>query len=288
MIVARGVAELRRARAEIEGESVAFVPTMGFLHAGHLSLVRAAVDRADHVIVSIFVNPLQFGSGEDLARYPRDEESDIEKLRAEGVHTAFLPTVPALYPPGFATRVQVRGPLAERLCGAARPGHFDGVATVVTRLLGLVRPRIAVFGEKDYQQLLIVRRLSEDLSLGVEIVGAPIVREPDGLAMSSRNRYLSESERADALALQRALRSGREAIERGGRSAATAVENMSRVLSEPATVKSDYVELLHEPDLTPFDDDPIRGRVLLAVAAHVGETRLIDNCVVNIPPDGGQ
>ncbi len=284
MIVARRVVELRRARAEIEGRTVAFVPTMGFLHAGHLSLVREASLRADHVVASIFVNPLQFGPGEDLDHYPRDEESDLEKLRGAGVHITFLPTEAELYPAGFATRVHVEGSLAERLCGAARPGHFDGVATVVTRLFGLVRPHVAVFGEKDYQQLSIVRRISEDLALGPEIVGAPIVREPDGLAMSSRNAYLSDSGRGDALALQRSLRSGREAIEQGERSAAAIVAGMSRVLSEPATVEPDYVELLRESDLTPFGADPIRGRVLLAVAAHIGETRLIDNCVV----DGGK
>ncbi len=285
MIVARTIGDLERARAEIEGADVAFVPTMGYLHSGHLSLVRLAGQRCESVVASIFVNPLQFGPGEDLERYPRDEAGDLQKLEREGTDIAFLPEVAELYPSGFATTLRVGGSLTERLCGAARPGHFDGVATVVARLFGLVRPRLAVFGRKDFQQLQVVRRMVADLALGVEIVGAPIVREADGLALSSRNAYLSPEQRAEAPALSRALAAGRRAIETGERSAAAVIHCMLAVLDRAKELRPEYVELVRPNDLAPVDT--VQGAVVLALAARVGATRLIDNCEVDSRNSGG-
>ena len=278
MIVARSIKALREARAAMGGSSVGFVPTMGYLHEGHLSLVDEARRRADAVVASIFVNPLQFGPEEDLDRYPRDEQGDIEKLRRRGVALLFMPSLEELYPAGFVTQVRVGGSLGRRLCGATRPGHFDGVATVVTRLFGLIRPQLAVFGSKDYQQLQIIRRLSADLALAAEIVGAPTVREPDGLAMSSRNANLSPEERREALALQRALKAGRAMIEQGERHPARVSEQMQAVLAAPAAVVPVYAEALDAVNLEPLTS--LRGEILLAVAAHVGCTRLIDNTTV--------
>ena len=205
--------------AVLRGETIAFVPTMGFLHEGHLSLIREARKRADHLVVSIFVNPLQFCPGEDLDRYPRDPEGDAANCRDLGADVLFLPSPSSLYPEGFQTRVQV-GSLASRLCGASREGHFEGVATVVLKLFNLVRPSCAVFGAKDYQQLQVIRRMVRDFSLDVAVVGMPIVREPDGLAMSSRNAYLSEEERRQALVLHRALAALEDRIHGGERSVA--------------------------------------------------------------------
>jgi pantoate--beta-alanine ligase len=252
---------------------------MGFLHEGHLSLVRRAREVGDTVVVSIFVNPLQFGPGEDLEAYPRHEERDAALLEELGTDVLFVPTEEEFYPLGHATRVSVTGPLAERLCGAQRPGHFDGVATVVARLFGLVRPRVAVFGAKDYQQYLVVKRVVEDLDLGVEVEARPIVREPDGLAMSSRNTYLGEEERRQALGLSRALTAARERVA-GGESDPLAVARAVRdVLETHPLVRPQYVEVVSAEDLGAVEC--LEGRVLVALAAHVGSTRLIDNCVLD-------
>jgi len=264
---------LRDARAALPGR-VALVPTMGALHDGHLALVAAARAQADHVVVSIFVNPTQFGPTEDLARYPRQEEADAALLRTAGVALLWLPMVATMYPPGFATTVSV-GTLGERLCGATRPGHFDGVATVVAKLLNQVRADVALFGEKDWQQLGVIRRMASDLDLGVEVVGVPTVREADGLARSSRNVYLSAGERAAAVALPQALERAAVAI-RGGDRVDAALAAAVAALAQ-AGFAVDYVELV-DAELAPVERYAPGLRLL--AAARSGTTRLIDNVPV--------
>lgn len=255
------------------GRRLALVPTMGFLHAGHLSLMAEARSRADVVVVSIFVNPSQFGPAEDLSRYPRDLAGDLAKCAAAGVDAVFHPAPEEMYPAGHQTFVEVTE-LSRGLCGDRRPGHFRGVATVVTQLFALARPHVAVFGEKDYQQLLAVRRLSRDLHLGVEVVGMPIVREADGLAMSSRNAYLAPQERVRALALSRGLEGAQAAFQRGVTDGHTLRERVRAELRR-SELREDYVELVDAETLHALEraDRPAR----LLVAAFVGSTRLIDN-----------
>ena len=270
MRTVRTAAQLRAAISAWRkaGDSIAFVPTMGALHAGHMALVAAARAAAKRSVVSIFVNPAQFAPGEDFDRYPRREEADAALLAEAGCDLLFAPTATEVYPPGFATTVHVRG-LSEVLDGAARPGRFDGVATVVARLLALVSADVAVFGEKDWQQLVLVRRLAADLALHTRITGHPIVREPDGLALSSRNQYLSTAERAVAPRLHAALVEACEGL-RAGR--ADALE-AARARLDRAGFRTDYLELRDTDDLTPRAAPP--GRLL--AAAWLGETRLIDN-----------
>ncbi len=265
--MARTLPELRAALAG-RGD-VALVPTMGALHDGHRALLQAARASADTVVMSLFVNPAQFAPGEDFARYPRDEAADVAIAADEGADVVFAPGVETVYPPGFASAVDP-GPLAAELEGRSRPGHFRGVATVVTRLFGLVRPRRAYFGEKDYQQLVIVRSVVRDLALGVDVAGVPTVRDADGLALSSRNRFLSAAERGEAVSLFAGLDAARGAYAGGERDAArlTAAAR-SRLALEP-----DYLELRRRSDLGGYD--PARPAVLL-VAARLGSTRLIDN-----------
>jgi len=260
------------------GETVAFVPTMGFLHEGHLSLMRRARDCADHLVVSIFVNPLQFGPGEDLERYPRDPDGDADRCREVGTDVLFLPSSTALYPDGFQTTVQP-GALALPLCGASRPGHFDGVATVVLKLFNIVSPDLAVFGRKDYQQLQVLRRMGRDLDLPVEILGMPIVRETDGIAMSSRNAYLSPAQRLQAQVLHRALDRVEAALAGGERSTAVLVELASSLISAQPLAEIDYVELVDAESLQPTGE--VSSPALLALAVRFGGTRLIDNRVLS-------
>ena len=260
----------------IAGQRIALVPTMGALHAGHLALVERARQLAERVVVTIFVNPLQFGRGEDLDRYPRQEAADLDLLRANGCDLVWLPTIDELYPPGFATNVSVAG-VSARWDGAARPGHFDGVATVVAKLLVAAAPQVALFGEKDYQQLAVIRRMVADLGLPVEIVGVPIVRDADGLALSSRNAYLSADERERALALPRALLAAREAM-LGGTPVATALAEAMRTLANAGVGPIDYVALVDAATLEPVAN--LDGERRLAAAARVGATRLIDNLPV--------
>ena len=248
---------------------VALVPTMGALHAGHRALLRAARASAPTVVMSLFVNPAQFAPGEDFARYPRDEGADIAIAGEEGADVVFAPGVAAMYPEGFSTAVEP-GPLAGELEGHSRPGHFRGVATVVTRLFGLVRPGHAFFGEKDYQQLVIVRGVARDLALGVEVVGVPTVRDADGLALSSRNSYLSASERPAATSLFAALRATGDLYARGERDAL----RLTAAARARLAVEPDYLELRRSADLGAYD--PARPAIVL-VAARIGETRLIDN-----------
>lgn len=269
-------------RAQIQewraaGDKIALVPTMGALHAGHVALMVAARERAERVIVTIFVNPTQFAPTEDLSRYPRTLEADLAKAEAAGVNLAFVPDVGDMYPEGFCTTISLAGP-ALGLETAFRPTHFAGVATVVAKLLLQALPDVALFGEKDYQQLQVVMRLARDLDLPVQIVGVPTVREPDGLAMSSRNVYLSTADRATATILHRALSDAAERIARDGKVEA-AVEEARAVISA-AGFHLDYIEARHAETLAPIngaDDGPIR----LLVAARIGATRLIDN--VSVP-----
>jgi pantoate--beta-alanine ligase len=271
-----------RARAAAwrrEGKRIAFVPTMGYLHAGHVSLLEEARRRGDVVVLSIFVNPTQFGPKEDLSRYPRDLDGDLDKARQAGVDVAFVPPASAMYPAGYQTYVEVKE-LEHGLCGDRRPGHFIGVATVVLKLFHLVQPHLALFGEKDYQQLQVLKRMVRDLDLDVEVEGRPIVREPDGLAMSSRNSYLSPDERPRALALSRALAAAAAAFADGVRQSAALIARAREILDGAEGVRLDYLELRDAESLQLVDGALARPSVL-AVAALVGATRLIDNRVLS-------
>ena len=271
--IVRSISALRVAIAAFRPGLVALVPTMGALHAGHLALVAAArAAGATRIVASIFVNPTQFGPNEDFDRYPRDEATDAAALAAAGVDLLFAPAVAAMYPGGYATTVRVAG-LGDVLDGAARPGHFDGVATVVTKLLLAAAPDLAVFGEKDWQQLAVIRRLVADLALPVEIVGAPIVRDADGLALSSRNAFLTPGERIRAVALPQALETARAALRAGGE-VATTLAAAAAALVTAGFAPPDYVELV-DANLCPLTAVSAPARLL--AAARIGTTRLIDN-----------
>jgi pantoate--beta-alanine ligase len=282
-VVLRTVAEVKAWAAGLrrEGRRLALVPTMGYLHEGHLSLMREGRRRADVVATSIFVNPTQFGPREDLSRYPRDFEGDVAKCASAGVDVVFAPEDNhVMYPPGYQTYVEVTE-VSQGLCGDRRPGHFRGVATIVTQLLCLFRPEVALFGEKDYQQLQVIQALNRDLHLGVDIVGMPTVREPDGLAMSSRNAYLSPEERQRALSLSRGLRAAQALLKEGTREAGALVGAVRREL-EAAGLREDYVELVDAERLRPLASVAPGQAARLLVAAFSGTTRLIDN----VPLDG--
>jgi pantoate--beta-alanine ligase len=277
--IVRRASELRDAcdSARSAGQSVAFVPTMGALHAGHLALVDEARRRGSFVVASVFVNPTQFGPGEDFARYPRDLDGDASRLAGRGAALVFAPEPAEMYPAGDETRVRV-GSLAAPLCGPFRPGHFEGVATVVAKFFALVGPCQAIFGRKDYQQLLVVRRMARDLFLPVEVVGCPIVREADGLAMSSRNAYLSADDRRKAAALVAGLRRAATAFAAGERGA-RALERLAREPVEAVATSIDYVEL-RDADTLGTIGDRAPERAVLAIACRIGATRLIDNVVL--------
>jgi pantoate--beta-alanine ligase len=260
-----------------DGARVALVPTMGYLHDGHLSLLRHARGLADLLVMSSFVNPTQFGPNEDLARYPRDEAGDLAKAAASGADIVFAPDAASMYPPGYQTFVEVRA-LSAPLCGEKRPGHFAGVASVVAKLFHLAQPHVAVFGQKDYQQLAIIRRMVRDLDFGIEIVGCPIVREADGLAMSSRNAYLSPDERAAARCLSRGLAAAEARYAAGERSAAALVAAATDVIRATPAARIDYVELRDGDSLDAID--AVTRPAVLALAVFIGKTRLIDNAVV--------
>jgi pantoate--beta-alanine ligase len=277
--IVRSSEELALARTKLSGK-VALVPTMGALHAGHMALVAEAKNHADSVVASIFVNPAQFGEGEDFGRYPRREEQDAAMLREAACDLLWIPSVVDIYPDGFATRVSVAG-VSDRWEGEARPGHFDGVATVVAKLLVAVRPDVALFGEKDFQQLAVIRRMVADLGLPAEIIGVPTVREPDGLALSSRNAYLSPDERRRAVALPKALRSARDSI-LGGTNVATALRDAKQALVDAGFLKIDYLALVDAATLEPLDAP--RDDMRLIAAAVIGTTRLIDNLPVMVEP----
>lgn len=272
--------ELEAARAAQPG-NVALVPTMGALHEGHRALIRAARAAADGVVVSIFVNPLQFGANEDLARYPRTFDADLEMCAVEGVDLVFAPSTSAIYPEQPIVTVSA-GALGDVLEGPHRPGHFDGVLTVVLKLFHLTQPSLAFFGAKDAQQLVLIRRMVTDLDVPVQIVTVPTVREPDGLALSSRNRHLSPADRVAALAISRALRAGEEAAA-GGAAAPAVWATAGKVLADEPAVDLDYVALVDPIRLVDLTADA-SGPALLAVAGRVGSTRLIDNVTVQLSP----
>lgn len=276
--VVRTAAEVRErvARLRRAGRRLALVPTMGFLHEGHLSLMREGRRRADACAASIFVNPAQFGPKEDLARYPRDEAGDLAKCEAAGVELVWAPPVEEVYPAGYQTFVEVTG-LQERWCGEKRPGHFRGVATVVLKLLHVFTPDLALFGEKDYQQLQVLRRMAKDLDLPVEVLGMPIVREADGLAMSSRNAYLSADERRRALGLSRALKAAAHLRASGEERAAPLLE-AARAELRAVEARVDYVAVVDAESLEPVEWLERPARMLLA--AYLGATRLIDNAAM--------
>jgi len=277
----RTIAEFRAACDALRagGARLGFVPTMGALHAGHLQLVRAARRHAERVAVSIFVNPTQFGPNEDFAKYPRNLERDVELLRSVGADLVLSPSADEVYPKGEKTRVRVSG-LSEHLCGPFRPGHFEGVATVVTKLFAIAGPCTALFGRKDYQQLKIIERLARDLLLPVTVVGEPTVRDADGLALSSRNAYLSAEERQRALAIPRALAGAGARFQAGERRAGALIEPVRAALREQG-LRLDYAEIADADELFPFAlDTPVGERALIAVAAFCGTTRLIDNLVL--------
>lgn len=259
------------------GKSIAFVPTMGFLHEGHLELMRAGKRHCDVLIVSIFVNPTQFGPSEDLDKYPRDTEGDLAKAGSVGADIVFFPPVGEIYPEGFQTQIKVER-IARHLCGLSRPGHFDGVALVVAKLFHITKPHVAVFGQKDYQQLAVISRMATDLNMDIHIVGHATVREPDGLAMSSRNSYLSPEERRSALCLSKSLELAEEMF-RGGETDAGVIRNaVASLIGRHPLTRIDYIGIC---DPVTLDDvDRLGDETLLALAVYVGKTRLIDNRLI--------
>ena len=281
MKICHTIDEMRATRhaARRKGKTVGLVPTMGALHEGHLSLVRMARAQCDLVVVSIFINPLQFGPHEDLAKYPRNFDRDRDLLEREGVEVIFAPTVEEMYPAGAITYVTVEA-LSDKLCGRSRPGHFRGVTTVVSKLFHVVEPDQAFFGQKDAAQSVIIRRMVRDLDIPVQVVIGPIVREPDGLAMSSRNAYLDASQRLSALVLHRSLLAVQERFDRGERKVQALIEAGKQVFSEDPSVRLDYFEIVDPETLDPVDR--LSHSALVAVAAFVGKARLIDNVVLTV------
>lgn len=282
MQVVHGKSELRAIvkKARGQGKSIGFVPTMGYLHAGHAALIRAARAANDLLIVSVFVNPTQFGPNEDLSAYPRDAEKDLALMQSQGADVAFFPSVEEIYPTGYATYVEVQGPMPQTLCGRSRPGHFRGVATVVTKLFHLVAPDQAYFGQKDAQQVAVIEQMVRDLDFDVHVVVCPTVREADGLAMSSRNVYLSAPHRAQAPAISRALFEAEAMIRNGERRANVVAGHISKSIAAIEGAAIDYVSIVDARTLA--DLEILAGTVLLAVAVKVGRTRLIDNVRVEV------
>jgi len=263
-----------------QGKQIAFVPTMGYLHEGHLSLMREGKRSADVLVSSIFVNPAQFGPLEDLSAYPRDFDNDEKLMAGAGVDIVFYPIEKEIYPEGFQTYVTVEK-VTENLCGASRPVHFRGVATVVTKLFHIVKPHVAIFGDKDFQQRVAIQRMVTDLNLEVEIIGCPIVREADGLAMSSRNAYLSLEERKDALNIKKALDQAREIFIQGERKSKNLIELALGILGAVPGIRIDYIKIC---DTTSLEDiEELEDEAVMAIAATLGKTRLIDNCVFRAP-----
>ncbi|MFT9847604.1 pantoate--beta-alanine ligase [Aneurinibacillus sp. REN35] len=271
------IQEVRSLLKQSRTKKIGFVPTMGYLHEGHVSLVDQAKKMCDIVVMSIFVNPLQFGPNEDLASYPRDVERDSQLAASRGVDILFFPSVEEMYPSGSKTLVAVRD-ITDALCGASRPGHFDGVSTVVTKLFNIIQPDYAFFGMKDAQQVAVVTQMVRDLNIPTEVVPCPIVREADGLALSSRNVYLSAEERKQALVLSRSLMRAKEMVEMGERSEAALRAAIESTIQESSLAQIDYIEIRSYPDLAPLTE--LRGNCLIALAVRFGRTRLIDNIML--------
>lgn len=279
MRIIESIAEMQQAAEgwRCEGKRIALVPTMGYFHEGHLALMRSVRPSCDILVVSIFVNPAQFGPEEDFERYPRDPDRDLRMATAVGVDVAFMPQVAEIYPEGYQTYVNVTEVTAP-LCGRSRPTFFRGVATVVTKLFHMVKPHVAVFGEKDFQQLVTVRRMVQDLSMEIEISGHPTVREADGLAMSSRNAYLTPVQRQKAVRLNRSLQHAQALVQGGEQAGEAILKEVREVLGEDGEVRIDYAELCHPTTLQPTTR--VEGPTLLALAVHVGIARLIDNAIL--------
>jgi pantoate--beta-alanine ligase len=281
MKILKTIQEMKEVSAELKssGLSIGFVPTMGSLHEGHLSLVRRSIIQADHTVVSIFVNPTQFGPGEDFKRYPRDLKKDLEILEKEGVDFVFAPEAKEMYPDGYKTYVEVHE-LQDKLCGRSRPGHFRGVCTIVLKLFHIIKPDLSFFGQKDAQQAIILKKMIKDLDMDGKIEVLPIVRNKEGIALSSRNEYLSLEERKAALCLSKSLKKARSMIEKGERDTEKIIQGMKEVIAEEPLARIDYVEIVEMKELDPFPR--IRGETLIALAVFVGKARLIDNTIVRI------
>lgn len=281
MKIVKTVAEIKDIirNTKKQGQSIGLVPTMGYLHQGHLTLMREAKKKTDFVVASIFVNPIQFGAGEDYEVYPRDLDRDSALAESAGVDVIFAPSVNEMYPSGFKTFVEVTD-ITDKLCGKSRPGHFKGVATVVSKLFNIVEPDAAFFGQKDAQQVVVLKRMVEDLNMNLKIEMVPIVREADGLAMSSRNSYLNQEERAAATVLFRSLGFARELISSGEHDAEKVKSEVARYIHGEPLAKADYVELLTFPELEQVAE--ISGKVIIALAVFIGKTRLIDNLVLEV------
>ncbi|MDP4094635.1 MAG: pantoate--beta-alanine ligase [Bacillota bacterium] len=264
---------------KVSGKSIGFVPTMGYLHEGHLSLVKHAADENDFVVMSIFVNPTQFGPNEDLDKYPRNLDGDMQLAEQAGVDVIFLPKVSEMYPEGYKTYISVEK-ITERLCGKSRPGHFRGVATVVCKLFNIVEPDKAYFGEKDAQQVVVIKQMVRDLNMGLEIVPCPIVREADGLALSSRNTYLTKGQRNSALVLSTSLFHARDMIKNGERRVNAILDYLKKNISSEEAANIDYIEIVDADTLEPLN--VVEKRVLIALAVKFGTTRLIDNVIVEV------
>jgi pantoate--beta-alanine ligase len=281
MKIIKTVMEMRAALKSFrdDGKIIGFVPTMGYLHQGHLSLIRRARQSSDIVVISIFVNPTQFGPQEDLDRYPRNLKRDAGLAEEEGVDYIFHPDVSELYPEGYKTYVFMEE-LSTKLCGASRPGHFRGVTTIVLKLFNIIQPQLAYFGQKDAQQAIIIRRMVEDLNLDIKIEVEPIVREANGLAMSSRNAYLSSEERKAALVLYRSLKLAEKLIKQGERTSSAVAHQMERIINQEPSAKIDYISITDNKNMQELDI--IKKEVLIALAVHIGKTRLIDNIVIQV------
>ncbi|WP_321371575.1 pantoate--beta-alanine ligase [uncultured Desulfuromusa sp.] len=276
MDIIKTVSEMgqRVASARVAGETISFVPTMGFLHQGHLSLLEEGRKRGDLLVLSIFVNPTQFGQGEDFEDYPRDLQQDSALAQQAGVDIIFAPTAAEMYPSGYATYVDVEG-ITETLCGASRPGHFRGVCTVVSKLFNIIQPQVAIFGNKDFQQLAVIKRMVLDLNMAVEIIGMPIFREADGLAMSSRNVYLNQDQRQQALVLSQSLIQAQQFVAQGQTESAEIISHLKKEIAKYPATRIDYVQICHQ--LTLEDQTTIDADSVLLLAVYVGNTRLIDN-----------
>jgi pantoate--beta-alanine ligase len=262
-----------------EGKTIGFIPTMGYLHEGHLSLVREARKDTDVTVMSIYVNPMQFGPKEDYKRYPRNLKRDMRLAKSSGTDIIFVPLDKEMYPEGYSSLINVKD-LNERLCGKSRPGHFTGVSTVVAKLFNIVMPSVAYFGQKDVQQAAVIKKMVQDLNMDTRIKVMPIVREPDGLAMSSRNVYLNKAERKDALSLYKALELAKGMINSGKRNAEEIISEMKKYIENTGSLRIDYIKIVDAEALKPVYK--IKGRVLVALAIRIGNTRLIDNIVVNV------
>ena len=274
IITSVGEMQQRVISARAAGQTISFVPTMGFLHQGHVSLLEEGRKRGDLLALSIFVNPTQFGQGEDFADYPRDLQQDSELAQAAAVDILFAPAAVEMYLPGYATYVDVEG-ISENLCGASRPGHFRGVCTVVSKLFNIVQPHLAIFGNKDFQQLAVIKRMTLDLNLPVEIVGLPIFREDDGLAMSSRNVYLTPEQRKQALVLSQSLAQAKELVAAGQTNCADIILQLKNTISKQSAARIDYVQICHQ--LTLDNQAHVDANSVLLLAVYIGKTRLIDN-----------